>query len=173
MKHYIIGIIIVLILPGCHSPSSSTFNDRSQEWYDQTKKEILVQSDLKEDSTASTLNNGSGWEQSYYHGHLFQGKCYGKGMLTYETHYSRDGLFELRREVCVNGSISFEGIVYRKGFYGLSTWWYCNRHLKSQGVRFMGKSIGKWKKWDENGKVSITESGRYSAIDSMPVIARQ
>jgi antitoxin component YwqK of YwqJK toxin-antitoxin module len=73
--------------------------------------------------------------------------------------------------VCDNGVYGFEGIFYKDVAYGQSTWQYCNGKIQEQGIRFNGKEIGQWKKWNENGDiVEQIDHGNIEQIDSMPKI---
>lgn len=78
----------------------------------------------------------------------------------------RNGITE---EICPNGTISFKGNLINGNFYGLSTWWHCNGKKESEGIRVKGVEVGKWKYWDENGKLIKTENkGNLKLLDSIP-----
>jgi len=82
--------------------------------------------------------------------------------------YSKDGKLELRKEICANGQVAFEGITYEDHFYGLSTWWHCNGQIREQGLRYRNKQIGSWKQWNEKGVlIKTTEHPDQHLLDSL------
>jgi antitoxin component YwqK of YwqJK toxin-antitoxin module len=165
-------LTVGLFLTRCASNDSKTSADK---WFEDTKAEILKQSDLKPDSITLTFNEDSTFkkEHSFSAGREFLLKGYNKGILRLETHYSKDGNFELRREVCDNGNFGFEGIVYKSHFYGLSTWRHCNGQLDEQGVRHNDQKIGVWRKFDETGKqIEATDYKNIEKLDSMPILMK-
>lgn len=173
-KHIIILtlMVVALFLTRCASNDSMS---STEKWYENTKATILKQSDLKPDSTTLTFNEDSTFkkEHSFSGGHEFLLKGYNKGILRLETHYSKDGNFELRREVCDNGNFGFEGIVYKSNFYGLSTWRYCEGQLENQGVRYNDQKIGIWKNFDKTGKqTDETDYKNIEKLDSMPILMK-
>ncbi len=166
MKKIIFSIFI--LFAGCSQ------TDQTTKWYEETKAEILRQSDMKADSSSLEYNEDSTFnrESFYLKGHKF--RLIGSdtnGGIGLETHYSKDGNFELRREVCENGTFRFEGIYYINKFYGLSTWSYCDGRPSQQGVRYKSEKIGIWKDWDETGKLTEEKDfGKKEKLDSMPQI---
>jgi antitoxin component YwqK of YwqJK toxin-antitoxin module len=176
MKRYHITILTLLTLG--FSLTRCVNNDTktaAHKWYEDTKAEILKQSNLTPDSTTLILNEDSSFKKEHYFsaGHEFLLKGYNKDVLRLEIRYSNNGDFELRREICENGNYAFEGIVYKSNFYGLSTWRYCDKSIDHQGIRYNGQKIGIWKKFDEKGK--LTEEIDYKNIeklDSMPTISK-
>ena len=175
---FTILVITVHFLTGCNNKSNKDqkwdIDNKDQKWYDDTKAAILTQSDVKTDSTKSVFNSDSSYVYCYYYvnGRVFLKKGYSKRILRLEVHYSTDGRFELRREICENGNYSFEGITYMSDFYGLSTWWSCNGRIHRQGIRFRNDDVGNWKVWDEEHNLYIHYSFPYKpyAIDSFPPI---
>jgi hypothetical protein len=166
LKLVTVGVLLIR----CSSNDSKSSSDK---WSADTKAEILRQSDLRSDSTSFTFNEDSTFkdEHFFFGGHKFLSKGYKKGVLLSETRYSKDTNFELRREICDNGNFSFEGIVYKDHFYGLSTWRQCNGQLDHQGIRYNGEKIGVWRKWNETGKLIEEEDyDNVSKLDSMPSI---
>jgi antitoxin component YwqK of YwqJK toxin-antitoxin module len=174
-RHHITFLTLLtigLFLTRCASNDGKTSSDK---WYEDTKAEILKQADLKPDSTTLTFYDDSTFKKEHYFsgGHEYLLKGYYKGILSLETYYSNDGNFELRREVCDNGNLGFEGIVYKDHFYGLSTWRYCDGQIDHQGVRHNDKKIGVWKKFDEAGKqIEETDYKNIEQLDSMPTITK-
>ena len=165
-------LTVELFLTRCASNHGRTSSDK---WYEDTKAEILKQSDLKPDSTALMYNEDSTFTKEHYFsaGHEFHLKGYNKGILRLEIHYSKDRNFELRREICDNGNFGFEGIVYKDHFYGLSTWRYCDGQIHHQGIRHNGKKVGVWKKFDESGKqIEETDYKNTELLDSMPTLTK-
>ena len=147
--------------------------EKSKKWYEYTKDEILKQANLKADSIAIVFIKDSTIREEYLFSelHLFKQNDYFLDTLIVETYYSKNSNFELRREICRNGNYGFEGIFYKDNFYGLSSWWYCNGQLQSQGVRHNGEWIGIWKHWNEDGYlISETDYHNTSKLDSMPQI---
>ena len=145
------------------------------KWYEDAKAEILKQSELKPDSTIITFDEDSTFKKVHLFssGHEFLLKGYNKGFLRLETRYSKDGNFELRREICNNGNYAFEGIVYKSNFYGLSTWFYCDGKIDHQGVRYNNQKIGIWKKFNETGKqIEETDYKNLEKIDSLPTLTK-
>ena len=74
----------------------------------------------------------------------------------------------MRKEICIDGSLVFEGIFYKKKSVGLSIWWHCENHNKQQeGIRFGNEKIGTWKEWDENGVMTETIYDNKNLLDSL------
>lgn len=163
---------IVLLLACCASHDGRTSTNK---WYEETKAEILKQADLIPDSINLTYNEDRTFKEEHYFsgGHEYLFKGYNNEILRIEAHYSIDGNFELRREICENGNWGFEGIVYKGNFYGLSTWRYCNGQIDHQGVRHNDLKIGIWKKFDETGKqIEESDYKNIEQLDSMPIIKK-
>ena len=168
-----LALSLAIILFSCENRQSMSKN---KKWYDDTKAEILNQSNLNADSIVLNKDQDSIWivNSFYSNGQEFKRRAFKKEWLRGGTYYyfSKDNNFELRQEICDNNTILFEGIVYKGHFYGLSTWWsYCDKKLLSeQGVRFKDEKISVWKKWDESGKATLTDYGNQNKLDSMPSI---
>lgn len=176
MKIHQIPILTLLILglslTRCANSNRITVSDK---WYKNTKAEILKQSNLKPDSITLTFNEDSSYKKEHYFsvGHEFLLKGYNNDILRLEIHYSNNGDFELRREICENGNYAFEGIVYKSSFYGLSTWYYCDKSIDHQGIRYNSQKIGVWKKFDEKGKLTEEiDYKNFEKLDSMPAITK-
>lgn len=174
MKRYY-RVILILLGTGLFFCQNSCKNATagSKKWYENTKSEILKQSNLQSDSVVSTFNedNSYKYEQYYFEGKKFLRKGFNNEVLRLEIHYSKDQNFELRREICDNGNYLFEGIFYKNNAYGLSIWRHCNNQLQQQGLRYNGQEIGVWKKWDIEGKlVEEIDFKHLSQSDDMPVI---
>jgi len=154
-------------------PMFSCSTNDTNEWFNRTKKEIIMQSSYKEDSVDVSYNNDSSYvSKSYYlQGRKIRAQHHNKGRLAIESFYSEDGLFEFRREVYRSGDSGFEGILYKNEFYGLSTWYYYSgkSRIKLQGVRFKGEKIGVWKRWSRRGRLQEEiDYGRKKLLDSLP-----
>ena len=165
----ILYILIIALLTHC---TNHDRKEQSNKWYLETKTEILKQSNLNADSTSQTFNEDKSYltEDYYSFGHKFLTKGYNNTIPRLEIHYSKDGNFELRRELCDNGNLGFEGITYKEHFYGLSTWRRCNGTLDQKGVRFNDQKIGIWKEKALWGQYKNTDYGNYNKFDSMPTI---
>jgi antitoxin component YwqK of YwqJK toxin-antitoxin module len=159
--------LIILLFCSCNQrPNPFNPND----WYQERKERILSESNLPTDSTSiERYENGKAHKvKSFNHGHPTVEKWYREtGEQVVQTNYSRDGLFELRREICKDGKPLFEGIFYKGQGYGPSTWWRCGRSKEEEGVRFKDLKIGVWKYWDTSGKVSEADYKNGNIIDSL------
>jgi antitoxin component YwqK of YwqJK toxin-antitoxin module len=163
-------IMIEILLSHC---ACNNLKTSPNKWYEETKAEILKQSEYKPDSTTFTFNHDSSYRRAhfFFHGQEFLMKGYNKGHLRLEIHYSKDRNFELRREWHDNGIWGFEGIVYKKDFYGLSTWRHSNGQIEEQGIRCRNEKIGIWKTWSKEGKIiEQTDYKNIGKVDSMPKI---
>lgn len=160
--------LILLGLAGCNSYDSWA----QQRWYDDSKSSVLEQAGLPEDSSSTTYSRDSTQrtEISYRHGRQLIKRHYRHQNLAVEILYAQTNTFELRREVCTDGSLAFEGLFVDGDAYGLSTWWSCNNQLRQQGIRYKGEKIGNWITREEGiaGTV-LTDYGRTAFITSMPV----
>lgn len=158
------------MLFSCHSKKEKIDPDI---WYSQTKDFILTESNLPTDSTA-TEYFADGNQQKvklFNNGHPTVEKWYQvTGEQIAETKYSRDGQFELRKEICQNGQIAFEGIFYKTNPYGLSTWFGCTKIKQKEGIRFKDKKVGIWKSWNDKGEVTETDYKNIELIDSLQII---
>ncbi|MGN6214112.1 hypothetical protein [Parafilimonas sp.] len=162
--------VATIFLTSCKDTSHKFDPDT---WYKETKQAILEQSNKAADSTHT---------ENYDDGKPHKVKYFNRGMPTIEkwyretgeqvveTHYSSDGKFELRREICPSGKVAFEGIFVNKNAYGLSTWWGCGEHKQEEGIRFNNEKVGQWKTWDSNGKESVSDYGGSELIDSLQTI---
>lgn len=165
---YFFLMTVVFFHSRCASKAGKTL---SASWYEFTKAEILKQADLSPDSIISSYNEDRSFKKEHYFsgGHEYLIRGYDKGILCIETHFSKEGSFELRRELCDNGNLTFEGIAYKKHFYGLSTWRYCDGQLMQQGVRYDDKKVGVWKTFDQKGRqIEETDYRSIAQLDSMP-----
>ncbi len=170
MNQQLFFIAILTLLFSCNTHHEK-FD--SEKWYQRTKDFILTESNLPTDSTSiENYANGKTHKViAFNNGHPTIEKWFREsGEQISETHYSCDGEFELRREICVDGQIAFEGIFYKKSAYGLSTWWGCGKIKEQEGIRFNEKKIGIWKSWDENGIVKETDYKNNDLIDSLETI---
>ncbi|MBV8253145.1 MAG: hypothetical protein JO154_11105 [Chitinophaga sp.] len=162
--------MVSVILFSCSQPQTRVAHEL---WYKQTKEAILHQSALEPDSVWYTFNQDSSYKTiwQYHEHHLITKRGFNKSIFRYESNFSKNGLFELRREMCDNGKIGFEGIFYKTKAYGLSTWYDCQDHPVSQGVRFNGEKIGNWKSWKSPKEAPTEEEhGNQLPLDSFPVL---
>jgi antitoxin component YwqK of YwqJK toxin-antitoxin module len=174
MKHFQ-TIVLLLLSIGLLFTCCSDKAINADKWYEDTKAEILKQSALKADSIVYTYNGDSTFKNEYHYsaGHVFFLNGYRNGVFRLEIHYSKDGKFELRREIHNSGSFGFEGIVYQSNFYGLSTWRYPDGKIHEQGIRYKGESIGVWKKYDKTGKLIGEDDYRnMDKLDDLPIIEK-
>lgn len=170
---YITFIVLTSLWTACINNQSQD-NQITDDWYETTKQRIITEADLP----AETLSTGKYADTdlteitySHHDQKLKTEILREDSSLTAITLYSKDGQFELRKEICPNGQTGFEGIVYDGHFYGLSTWWHCNGQLSHQGIRYKDKKVGIWNRWDENG--NLTETTDYEnehLIDSLKTI---
>lgn len=166
----ILTLLVVICFLSCKDTKEKLDPDT---WYKETKQAILKQSDKPADSTQTeNYNDGKPHKVKYFsQGTPTVEKWYREtGEQVVETHYSSDGMFELRREICPTGKIAFEGIFFNKKAYGLLTWWRCEGNKTQEGIRFNGKKIGQWKNWDSNGQETVSDYGSSELIDSLRTI---
>ena len=165
-----VPFVFIFLLIGLFScTQKKRFNP--DEWYLKTRLAILKDASRRPDSSATNINIYDP-NRVYY---LLKRKAirsYLKGSKDGNavTFYSKDGLFELRREIAKNDTILFEGITYKKHFYGLSTWWYRNGEIRKQGIRWNDKEIGLWKTPMSDSKgseVYLFRAGHDEKIDSL------
>lgn len=155
--------------------SFGTTKQSADTWYEETKTEILKQSALKPDSVGFRFISDSSRkkEMHFYKGRMFFAKFYRKGIQTSESYFSKDGNFELRRMLCENATISFEGIAYKTSLYGPSIEYFCSGKIKLQGCWYQGEKIGTWKTFNEGGVMLDDSNLKYhSLLDSLPQIAK-
>lgn len=161
---FIIGTIV----------NSCTKMVSTEQWYSDTKAEILKQSQIKPDSIRTIHESVITKELGYFGKRLVHEVWFKNKVPIYESYHSKDGGFELCREICENGIFCFEGIVADGYFTGLSTWRYCNGQLRRQGVRYRSHEIGIWKEWNEEGKlIKVTDYKKNGELKLMPVISKQ
>jgi hypothetical protein len=160
-------ILIVVLLYSCTQKPKPLNPDH---WYYETKEFILSESNLPTDSTSiERYEDGKTHKvKSFNHRHSTIEKWYREtGEQVVQTNYSRDGLFELRKEICKDGKPGFEGIFYKGEGYGPSTWWRCGKSKEEEGVRFKDRKIGVWKYWDTSGKVTEADYKNENLFDSL------
>ncbi|GGG36070.1 hypothetical protein [Hymenobacter glacieicola] len=108
--------------------------------------------------------------RNYFSKKVFLQRRYQYQNLVFESYHAQTQDYELRREVCENGSFAFEGIFVDGEPYGISTWWACNNQLRMQGVRYKGERVGEWVIREENVPgTEIKDYGHFELITSMPV----
>jgi hypothetical protein len=164
-------ILLILFLASC-TQKPKPFDPN--HWYWDTKALILSESNLPSDSTVTEkYDDGKTHKvRSFNHGHPTVEKWYREtGEQVVQTNFSRDGLFELRKEICEDGKPGFEGIFFKDRAYGLSTWWKCGKSIKEEeGLRYKDQKIGIWKYWDSSGKVTEMDYKNGDLLDSLPQI---
>lgn len=172
MKQYKLTILLFLTI----GLLMTRCTNKADKWYEDTKAEILKQSAVKTDSITYTYFRGDSSfkeEHYYFKGHEFLLNGYRNGVFRLEIHYSKDGKFELRREIHNNGSFAFEGIVYQSEFYGLSTWRYPDGKINRQGIRYKSEPVGVWKSFDEKGNlIAKDDYGNMDRLADLPVIEK-
>lgn len=168
----------MIIIVSCTNNTSELKYDwhieSNDPWYETTRKKIIEQSKLKADHTSDV--NVPGVEflvRKYYNGrHEFRREYLDnsekiRGIIL----FSRNGDFELRNEIFENGTLSFEGIVYKGKFSGLSRWWHPNGKIREVGRRFNGRSFGVWETYDEDENlIKAVDDGKTIPNDSLPSI---
>ncbi|RAJ77609.1 hypothetical protein CLV59_107377 [Chitinophaga dinghuensis] len=173
MKKLLPGWILAsLILSSCGQPQTRVAHEL---WYKNTKERILQQSSQEPDSVRYTFNQDStlktAWQ--YHDKHLMTKKGFQQSIFRFEINYSKDGLFELRREMCENGKLAFEGIFYKNEAYGLSTWYDCKGNPINQGVKYKDQSIGSWKSWKKPMETPAEmDYGNNLPLDSFPTLKK-
>ncbi len=174
-KSYYCFLFLITLFFSCDNndiKTDSKAKTREEKWYDDTKATILEQSDIKPDSVIYIVNNQeTNYKRQYTYskGCNFIERAFRKDKIVFEKYYNTVGDFELRREICDNGTYGFEGIFYKGYPYGISTWRNCDGKIDHQGVRFKDKRIGEWREW--KGEVIIgTYYGNKEMLDSMPQI---
>jgi hypothetical protein len=154
----------------------------AQTWFDYTKSVILEQAETKMDNTTYTFTDDQSVEHIQLGKHEIMRRIYNKKDTSMVWgrdwnaifYFSTNGDFEYRQEICKDGTLLFEGIVYKGEFYGLSTWRYCDtKKLMMQGVRYKNQKIGIWKSWDKDGNLSETNYNKLELLDSMPLINKE
>jgi hypothetical protein len=172
-RNLIIGVIIIFLV-SCQANQDKII---AENWYEEIKAEILKQSKLIADSVITMNDKRDSLRRerkSFYHGAVFFSELFYKGIKRGETYFSIERVFELRREICENNLISFEGIFINGEAYGPSTWKYCNGNLEKEGIRFKNKHIGIWYEWAEIGKrISQTDYKQMELLKSLPPIAKK
>ncbi len=149
------------------------FEEKSLKWFEETKTQILKQSNLKPDSLTYTYPKDGYKEEHFYSSRSqYRIKKYFQGKLYSEVHYSSSGDFELRWELgCDTVHHSFEGIFYKGVAYGLSIWRHCDGQIYDVGIRYKGSQIGKWAERDKKTPlIIVNDYGNENALDSMPQI---
>ncbi len=165
-------MILAIILNSC---DTADYKTQAETWYNETKAAIFKQSDQQADSTITLYNADSSYQTvcPYAKGHLLLKRGFNHGLLRMEVYYSQDSKFELRREVCENGKVGFDGIFYEDKPYGVSTWNYCNGKTQEEGIRISDQKIGVWRKWDANGML-LDEKDYHNLgkLNQLPLISK-
>lgn len=144
------------------------------EWTVKTKAEIVLQSDLTADNIIKEPGeNNRIKERHFYKGHTFLNRIYKDGILNVEVHFSKDGAFELRKELWDNGIVAFEGIFYKGDAYGFSVWRFRNGDLNQIGTLFNNERISIWKEWGKDGQlVSEHNYENKDNLELMPILPK-
>lgn len=163
-------ILLTFFLTSC---DLTTEENKHIKWFDQTKNEILNQSNLTADSTFVTLSDDSviTWTHNLFKGQEFSKEGKIKEKLRIKSYFSKSADFELRQEICDNGLVAFEGILFKDKFYGLSKWKDCQDRIQMEGIRFEDEKVGIWKIYNDKGQVNEeTDYGHYKSVDLFPKI---
>lgn len=166
----IIAIVMLVFICSCDTKNPKFDPD---DWYKKTKEFILKESSLLPDSTETEYyDDGKPHKIRFFSNGIPIGEKWYRatGEQAVETNFSRDGQFELRKEICQDGKVAFEGVFYKKEPYGLSTWFGCGEFKQQQGIRFRDKKVGIWKSWDGNGKETNVDYKNNELIDSLKLI---
>lgn len=157
-------LLALIFIYSCNSKSPNAITDK---WFEKTKQSILNYS-LQDPDTVIKESGRSILLKSIKNGKLLIQKTFRSNRtLESETNFSDDGLFELRKEICPNERVSFEGIFYKGEAYGLSTWWNCNGSIIEQGIRYKSEKIGWWKEKNSKGEIIEINYGNTNYIDSI------
>ena len=136
---------------------SCSNNYNTKEWFDLKKSEILDFAKQEPDSITESINNDKSWKtvSHYLDGQIIYERDYNLSFqnLGLEHFYYPSDKSELRREICDNKNMGFEGLFLNGKAHGLSRWWDCNNQLIESGYRYKGKQVGIWKEYLENGKI--------------------
>ncbi|WP_291911941.1 hypothetical protein [Chitinophaga sp. CB10] len=157
----------------CNQPQTKVAHE---QWFNNTKGEILRQASAEPDSTAYT--NGDYPDQRvqllYRERRLLSRKLFDHDVLRLEVFFSKDGQFEFRREYFPNGNKSYEGIRYNNAGYGITTVWLENGQEFTRGVLFNGNPVGEWKNFPPGSKEAVTaDYGGITSLSEFPVLKKQ
>ena len=152
---------LLLLLAICLSACGGSEKKYAQitDWYEDTKAAILDQSARNAAEITTQLTADSLEVEITYRDKGIPVKREWKdlqGRLRHRILYANDTNFALVNEFCDNGSLSYEGIEYKRKPYGLATWYHCtNGKIYEQGLRCKFVKMGVWKRFDEAGKVTV------------------
>ncbi|WP_143159871.1 hypothetical protein [Chitinophaga jiangningensis] len=173
MKTYLLLCTLpILTIIACNQPQTRVAHE---QWFSNTKAEILRQATAEPDSTAFSFSDDRNQrEQAQFIGHhLLSKKGFDHDVLRYEIYFSKDGMFQFRRDYHQNGRPAFEGILYNNDGYGLTTRWLENGREQSYGVRFAGKPVGEWRMKQQKGMKSYYQDyGGTTNIEKFPVLKK-
>jgi hypothetical protein len=157
-------VCMTLLISACDQPQPFD----PEKWYAANKEIILRQANEPTDSVERRNWGNEVPEREFFYrkGKLVRETRYrDTGVMAIEKFYSKDGQYELRREFCTDGSVSFEGIFYKNFSYGMSTWWGCGVPTQERGVRVKDKKIGSWLTIDAKGVQGRTEYGNEDQLE--------
>ena len=75
--------------------------------------------------------------------------------------YDSSQNLEIRQEICEDGMLLFEGILWKGDFYGPAKWYHCNGQIDFSGIRYKDKDIGVWEYYAEDGTLESTKDRGY------------
>lgn len=164
-------LFLLLLMIQCRKPVPAS----PEVWYQTLRSGIQTRADLQADTTHfQYLADSAFSHRVFIHGgRVFREEWYGKaGDLQGQSLFTPDGKFEWRCEICPDGSIGFEGILFKQKFFGPCIWWYCDGRMRQHGYRFAGREIGIWRRWDEAGVlVDSIDRGGAALLDSLQGIS--
>ncbi len=142
-------------------------------WNESIRRSILIQSDFSGDSVEKKFHtDGRIFQLKFFikGNPIIQKKFNQTGKESSVIYYSKDGLFELRQEICEDGEINCESIYVDGDVFGLFTKWDCDNLKVEEGFYYKGKKIGDWLKYGPNGSITITSYMNYNLMDSLTQI---
>jgi len=162
-----LAILCIAFISGCK---------RRSGWYEEARTRLAAVASEGTDSTVQrpSADSTRTTECFFSGGHRTISRDYYRDSRWIgETVYSRDGRFELRREICPTGQTTFEGIFYGGHYYGLSSSWACGDTLRldQEGVRYRDQKVGTWKIWNDSAKTWKTRDyGHENLLDSLEAL---
>jgi antitoxin component YwqK of YwqJK toxin-antitoxin module len=167
MKFVALIFCIAFLYISCNTPSA----DIGIEWSKTIKQKIIEDSSIASNHMKIDSSEGKYWNLEIYRDEI-KTKQFRIHSITKDTlvsiYFSQDQNFELIRELCPTGEISFEGIRFKGVHIGLAEFHYCNGQLKEQGLRFNDEDVGFWKEWNEKGElVNEIDKGNAKLLNKL------
>lgn len=157
MRFRVTYYLLLLLVTGMASCTVKSNDEKINEWFTDTKEEILDQADVEPDSMFENINLNTGQYERwhYYENRKVKYEVTNEQKTpSYTVLYAEDTNFALVREYCMHGNLSYEGISYKNKPYGTATWYDCETgNVMEQGNRFKFKKSGSWKKFHQNGEL--------------------